>query len=265
MNFILAAVFAGLGLIVGSFLNAAVYRLRIGQFKSIFCGRSFCTHCKETLKIRDLIPLVSYLLLRGRCRFCTKKISAHYFWIELTTALAFAATVLVINPINLGELIWSLLFVTIFIFLASFDFQFTEIPDEVSLPAIGLAFLSSFLPFTISPGRSLLGLCVGVGFFVGIIVLNEVARRKQWTESNWMGGGDVRLGALLGVLFGWQGFLIALFVASLSGSLAGGALLVSKQKKAGSPIPFGPFLAFGGFITLLYGKEIWNWYVQFLF
>lgn len=254
-----------LGLAVGSFLNAAVYRLRIKEFKSIFSGRSFCVNCKKTLHIRDLIPLASYLLLRKKCRFCATKISAHYFWVELITALVFGLVAAVVGFENLPLLAWNLFFVTVFIFIASFDFQFGEIPDEVSLPAIVIAGLGSFLVFPLTPLQSLLGLIVGGGFFVGIILLNQLAYKLKLTSITWMGGGDIRFGALLGALLGWQNFLIALFAASLIGSLVGGLLMCQKKKGFFSPLPFGPFLALGGLLALLFGNEIWSWYLGFIF
>jgi len=254
-----------LGLAVGSFLNAAVYRLRIKEFKSIFFGRSFCTACKKTLHLRDLVPLASYLLLQKKCRFCAQKISSHYFWVEFITALVFGLVAAVVGFENLPLLAWNLFFVTIFVFIASFDFQFGEIPDEVSLPAIVLAFLGSFLAFTLTPLQSLLGLTVGGGFFVGIILLNQLAYKLKLTLITWMGGGDIRFGALLGVLLGWQNFLIVLFTASLIGSIVGGLLMLQKKKGFFSPLPFGPFLALGGLLALLFGNEIWSWYLGFVF
>jgi leader peptidase (prepilin peptidase) / N-methyltransferase len=254
--------FIFLGLTVGSFLNAAIYRLRTKEFKSIFFGRSFCVHCKKTLHIKDLIPLLSFLLLRGKCRFCAKKISTHYFLVELTTALAFGAVVAITGLENLPLLIWNLFFTTIFIFLASYDAKFIEIPDEVSLPSATIALLGSFLSFTLDPSQSFIGALVGGGLFVGILLLNELALRLKWTELDWMGGGDIRFGLLLGALLGWHGFLVALLLASIIGSLMGGILIFQKKKGFFSPLPFGPFLALGGFVALFFTENIWNWYFR---
>lgn len=264
MDFITIFSFGLLGLVIGSFLNAAVYRLRIKQFKSIFLGRSFCVHCKKTLQLRDLIPLLSFLLLGGKCRFCSQKISAHYFWVEFITAVTFSLVAGLTGLENIPLLIWNLFFVTVLIFLASFDAQFGEIPDEVSLPAILIATLGSFFTFMLTPSQSLLGVIVGGGFFVGVLLLNELAYRLKWTRANWMGGGDVRLGLLLGALFGWQGFLIALFIASVSGSVFGLTQIALQKRDAKTPLPFGPFLVLGGIVTLLFGGELWGWYEGFL-
>jgi leader peptidase (prepilin peptidase) / N-methyltransferase len=244
-----------LGLAVGSFLNAAVYRLRIKEFKSIFFGRSFCVKCKHVLRVRDLVPLASFLLLRGKCGFCSKKISSHYFWLELITALAFGLVASATGFENISLLVWNLFFATVLIFIASFDFQFGEIPDEVSLPTFLLAFLGSFLVFTLTPVESLIGLLVGGGFFTIIVLISN---------GKWMGGGDIRMGLLLGALLGWQGFVIALFIASLTGSIIGVSQILRKKHKLKSPLPFGPFLALGGILTLLFVSGIWDWYLGFL-
>ena len=240
-----------LGLAVGSFLSAAVYRLRIREFKSLLFGRSFCPSCKKTLRVRDLIPLLSFLWLRGKCGFCRKKIPQHYFWVELCTALVFGLAAFSIGFQNLLLLAWNLLFITVLIFLASFDFQFTEIPDEVSLPAAALAFLGSFLNFTVTPLMSLTGLLVGGGFFAIIVLLSQ---------GRWMGGGDIRMGLLLGALLGWKGFLVALFLASFSGSVLGIIQILQKKRKLKSALPFAPFLTAGGIIALLFGEGIWAGY-----
>ena len=253
MGFLQIFVIGIIGSAVGSFLNSAVYRLRIREFKSIFLGRSFCPNCKKSLRARDLIPLVSFFLLGRKCQFCTQKISTHYFWVELITASIFG---LIAWQMGFGQnslLLWHLLFATVLIFLASFDFQFGEIPDEVSLPATLFAFLGSFFIFTISPAESLVGLLIGGGFFTAIVLASN---------GKWMGGGDIRMGLLLGALLGWQGFLIALFIASFSGSIVGIAQVIQKKKKLKSTLPFAPFLAMGGIIALLFSEKIWEYYAQ---
>ncbi len=244
-----------LGLAIGSFVNAAVYRLKIRKIKSLFFGRSFCPRCKKILHIRDLIPLASFLLLRGKCRFCSKKISAHYFLVEFFTALAFGGVAMFTGFENLPLLAWNLFFTAIFIFIASFDFQFGEIPDEVSLPAFFLALAGSFLAFTPNFTMSLVGLLVGGGFFAAIVLISN---------GRWMGGGDIRIGLLLGALLGWQGLVIAVFIASFLGSVVGIVQIVQKKKKLKSSLPFAPFLAMGGVMALVFGSEIWEWYFQIL-
>lgn len=253
-NFLILVVGA-LGLAVGSFINAAVYRLRIHEFKSLLTGRSFCPKCKKNLKVRDLIPLASFLLLRGKCRFCKKKIGSHYFWVEFVTVIAFVL-VAIFGTCGTGIILWNLFFVSILIFLASFDAQFGEVPDEISLPAILLALIGSAFAFTLAPASAILGALVGGGFFAAIVV---------GSNGKWMGGGDIRLGLLLGALTGWRGFFIALFIAALVGSAIGIFEIYRGHKRLKSIIPFAPFLTGGGVIAILFAEKIWAWYLGLLF
>ncbi|MFH1375143.1 MAG: A24 family peptidase [Patescibacteria group bacterium] len=240
-----------LGLILGSFVNAAVYRLRYRK-PGLFFGRSKCIRCGHTLHARDLIPLLSYLLLHGRCRYCDKGIGSHYAWTELLFALTFIVVALFTPFGEIGLLTWNLLFAGILLFLASYDMQFGEIPDEISLPAAALALIGIALPFTLSLGTGLIGLFVGGGFFAGLVLISN---------GKWMGGGDIRMGLLLGALVGWKGFLIALFFASVVGSVVGLTQVIRKKRKLRSPLPFGPFLALGGIIAILFTNQVWEWYV----
>ena len=253
METFLILVIGALGLAVGSFINAAVYRLRIQEFKSIFTGRSFCPRCKKHLRARDLIPLASFLLLRGKCHFCTKKISSHYFFVELATAVAFLL-VAMFGECATGAILWNLFFASVLIFLASFDAQFGEIPDEVSLPAIVLALLGSAFAFTLAPSSAIVGALVGGGFFAALVVISN---------GKWMGGGDIRLGLLLGALVGWRGCAVALFIAALTGSIVGITQILRKKRKAKSAMPFAPFLAVGGIMAMLFAEEVWSWYLGF--
>lgn len=251
MDFLLLFGAAGLGLILGSFTNAAAYRLRYRK-PGLFFGRSKCVKCGHTLHARDLIPLLSYTLLRGKCRHCDKSIGSHYFWTELLFALTFVVVAFFTGFTEIGLLLWNLLFAGIFLFLASYDLQFGEIPDELSLPAALLALLGIALPFTPSLSTSLIGFFIGGGFFAGLVLISN---------GKWMGGGDIRMGLLLGALLGWQGFLIALFFASVVGSVVGLTQVIRKKRKLRSPLPFGPFLALGGIIALLFTNQVWEWYV----
>ncbi|MFH0833967.1 MAG: prepilin peptidase [Patescibacteria group bacterium] len=249
MEIFLILVIGALGLAVGSFINAAVYRLRIGEFKSLLTGRSFCPKCKKNLEARDLVPLASFLFLKGKCRFCKKSIDPIYFWTELATAVAFLL-VAIFGACSTGALLLNLFFVSILIFLGSYDARFSEIPDEVVLPAIVFAFL-------VAPGfATVVGALIGGGFFTALVLASN---------GKWMGGGDIRLGLLLGALTGWRGFLVALFVASLVGSIFGVAAILRKKKKLRSEIPFGPFLAAGGIVAILFAEKMWSWYFGALF
>lgn len=241
-----------LGLITGSFINAAVYRLRNRELKSLIWGRSICRLCKRQLTVRDLIPLLSYLIQRGKCRFCHKKFGARYFYVELITLLAFLGLALHQGFQHPALLAGQLFFTAVLIFIAYYDYLYHEIPDAVSLPAIVLALLGVFyFPFP-GLGSALIGFLVGGGFFLLLILISR---------GRWLGGGDLRLGALMGLLLGWQGFLLALFLASAVGSIVGGILLQQKMLKLKSQLPFGPFLALGTYLALLFGEMFWSWYL----
>jgi leader peptidase (prepilin peptidase)/N-methyltransferase len=242
---------SGLGLLIGSFLNAALYRLRNNK-AGIASGRSACPSCGHQLAAQDLIPVLSYLFLRGRCRYCNQKIGLHYPLVELITAASFGLATWQLGVGNLWELSWVLLFTAVLIFLASYDWQYFEIPDAVSLPAVGLALTGSLLPFGLNFIDALIGTIVGGSFFFVLVAASN---------GRWMGGGDIRLGALLGALLGWQLTLIAIFLAALVGSLAGLLQICQKKKQLKSAVPFGPALALGGYLALLWGHQIWDWYV----
>lgn len=237
------------GLIFGSFLAAGIERLHLrdGRF---WLGRSRCLSCHKILAARDLIPLVSFWLLKGRCRFCQIKIPRVTLVLEILTSGVFILVAFFTR--DLGILLWNLIFVTVLIFLAVYDFLYQEIPDEVSLPVICLVFLSSWLTFTPTPWASFGGLILGGGFLAVLILVSQ---------GRWFGGGDLRFAALLGGALGPLGLLLAFFLASFSGTLVGLILIRLGRKKLNSQIPFGPFLGFGGLIALLFGKQFWNWYL----
>jgi leader peptidase (prepilin peptidase) / N-methyltransferase len=244
-----------LGAIFGSFFSAGIYRLR-NKKAGFFFGRSICPKCKKKLLARDLVPIISFLLLQGKCRFCHKKIAASYFYLEILSVLAFGMLAF-FGSSDLPQLIWSLVFVLVLIFLGIYDFLFFEIPDVISLPAIILALFSSFFVFTpLNFLESVIGCMIGGGFFLALVLLSN---------GRWMGGGDIRLGALLGALLGWQNFLFALLLASFLGTLVGGFLIWQKKKSLNSQIPFGPFLALGGFLALIFGEQILDFYLQNFF
>lgn len=250
-----------LGLLIGSFINAAVPRLR-ARDGSFFTGRSECPQCKHVLTAKDLVPIASYLFLRGHCRYCHASIGLRYFLIELITGALFGLTAAVIGDGSIPLLIWDLILVAILMFLATYDVLYREIPDEVSLPAIIIAIIVSCFGLKLHWDDGLIGLAVGGGFFLGIILLNGLAKHFHWSDKEWLGGGDIRLGALLGAALGWQGFLLTLFLSSLTGTAVGLGLIATKKAEMSTAIPYGPYLALGGFITLIAGSDLITWYIQ---
>lgn len=235
-----------LGLAVGSFLNVVILRLPRGQ--SLVTPSSHCGSCGKAIRWFDNIPIVSFLWLRARCRQCGARISWRYPVIEATTGVLFALAA--------GRMGWSLeligawVFVAALIALAAIDLEHQIIPDSISLPTLAAGLALSF----VTPSRtwidSLFGIAVGAGLPLAVIVLSRGG----------MGGGDMRLGALIGAFLGWQLALLSIFVAVLFGGVAATALLVAGRKSRKDPIPFGPFLAGSGVISLLWGDALLSWY-----
>ena len=255
-----------LGAIIGSFLNVCIYRLPKSQ--SILTPASYCPYCKRPILWFDNIPFLSYLLLKGRCRYCHQSISFRYFIVELLTALLFLAVFL---KFGLGwELFIYLVFISALIIATFTDFDHLIIPDIISYPALvlGLILSTAYPPMQrtiyqwsrISTGfgegflASLIGAVSG-GLFLYLIG----AIGKKIFKKEAMGGGDVKLLAMIGAFLGWQLVILTIFISALSGSIVG---IVIKLKKGESYIPYGPYLALGAVISLLWGRELINWYLR---
>jgi len=240
------------GLVIGSFLNVVIYRTKIK--KSILRPRSFCPCCKRILAWRDLIPILSFIALKGRCRYCRKKISPIYALVELATGVLFVLFYLQTGNFNLA-LVFNLFFASILIVAFVYDLKYYLIIDNaILLGAIG-AILGSIILASPSFPRAILG-SLAAGSFFAIIVL--VSRGK------WMGGGDVKLGFLLGLILGWPKILVALFLAFILGSIVGLFLVIRGQKKLKSAVPFGTFLSLAAMIAMLWGDKILNWYLHLI-
>jgi leader peptidase (prepilin peptidase)/N-methyltransferase len=250
-----AAIALIFGLIIGSFLNVCIYRLP--REKSIVFPPSSCPGCGEPISPRDNIPVISYLLLAGKCRRCGQKISLRYPAVELLNGLLYTA---VIYHFGIGwHLPLLLAFVSAMIVVTFIDLDFQIIPDVITLPGalIGLA-ASHFLlpdPFTryslLGFVDSLIGLLAGFGSFYLIALLSRGG----------MGGGDVKMMAMVGAFMGWKGVFLTTLIGSLAGSLVGIALMIFKGKGRKTKIPFGPFLAAGSLVTLFFGGMVLDWYL----
>ncbi len=250
-----------LGLFFGSFLNVVVYRLH--RAESFIKGFSKCLFCQHRLYPKDLVPLFSFLWLKGKCRYCRQRFSQQYFWVELFTAIAFVLIWWRIFPtadlaIWLDQVTWLAASQVIFWWLLAswlivifvYDFKYYLILDQVSLPAIVFAFVGNLLL-----GDSWLNLLIaalaGGGFFLLQFVLSK---------GRWIGGGDIRLGLLMGMILGWPQIITALFLAYVLGSIVGIGLLLTKKKGWQDKLPFGTFLTVATILTMLYGQEIIKWY-----
>ncbi|HEX2092819.1 MAG TPA: prepilin peptidase [Longimicrobiaceae bacterium] len=240
---------AVLGAAVGSFLNVCIYRLPEGE--SVVSPRSRCPECGHQIGWRDNVPVLSWILLRGRCRGCGTRISIQYPLVELTTALLWLAA-----AVRFG-LSWQALsaavFFTLLLGIALTDARTYIIPDEFSLGGLAMGLLLSFAPEGISVVRSFAGAAVGFGLLYAVAVVGEWVFKKPA-----MGGGDIKMMAMVGAFLGWQGVLLTLFLGALLGTL----VFAPISWKTGKLVPFGIFLALGAAVTEPWGEAITGWYVS---
>jgi leader peptidase (prepilin peptidase)/N-methyltransferase len=240
------------GAMVGSFLNVCIFRLP--KEESIIWPGSHCPHCKKQIKFYDNIPLISYLLLKGRCRYCKGSISLQYPLVEGITALSSLFLIIKFGP-SLSYLLY-FAFVAALIVITVIDLYHQIIPDAISLPGIGVGLLASLLIPQITFFNSLIGILLGGGS------LFSVATLYQWLfKREGMGGGDVKLLAMIGAFLGWKAVLLTILLSSLIGSVTGILMMVVKGKDFKYAIPFGPFLSLGAVISLFYGENIIRWYL----
>lgn len=241
------------GALVGSFLNVCIFRLPRGE--SIVVPGSHCPHCKIPIQFYDNIPLISYLLLRGRCRHCRAPISFQYPLIEGIAALSSFILLMRFGP-SLNYLFY-FSFIAALIVITVIDFFHQIIPNVISIPGIGVGILGSLIIPHISFFDSLKGMVLGGG------ILFLVATLYQWLfKREGMGGGDVKLMAMIGAFLGWKAVLLTILLSSLIGSMTGMGVMAFKGKDFKYAIPFGPFLSMGAVISLFYGEEIINWYLN---
>jgi len=240
------------GALVGSFLNVCIFRLP--KEESIIWPGSHCPHCKKPIKFYDNIPLISYLLLKGKCRYCKGSISLQYPLVEGITALSSLFLIIKFGP-SMSYLFY-FAFVAALIVITVIDLYHQIIPDVISLPGIGMGLLASLLIPQITFFNSLIGILLGGGS------LFIVATFYQWLfKREGMGGGDIKLLAMIGAFLGWKAVLLTILLSSLIGSVTGILMMVVKGKDFKYAIPFGPFLSLGAVISLFYGEEIVRWYL----
>jgi prepilin signal peptidase PulO-like enzyme (type II secretory pathway) len=271
-------VLAILGLCLGSFVNALVWRLHEQskesreqraenkQKLSVLKGRSMCPHCGHILAAKDLIPVLSWIGLKGKCRYCAKPISWQYPVVELLTAALFVfsytywpyfqGTTLENEGVVL--FIFWLVFLAGFVALAVYDLRWFLLPDKITYTLIGLALVQVLLVvFWFDGGLGALkdvslSLVVGGGIFYALF---------QLSGGRWIGGGDVKLGALIGLILGQpQLSLLMIFVASVLGSVVSVPMLLTGHAKRDTHLPFGPFLILATIIVRLFGLSLITWY-----
>jgi leader peptidase (prepilin peptidase)/N-methyltransferase len=241
------------GLLIGSFLNVCIYRLPLQA--SVTWPASHCTSCRRPLSWFENVPVVSWLVLGGRCRTCRASIPAMYPLVELTTALVFAGGAAIYGLSVL--LVVRLAFACALIVLFAIDLRHRILPNVITLPGIAVGFVASwFLP----PGwiSSLLGLLAGGGVLLGIA---EAYRRVRGQDG--LGMGDVKMLAMIGAFLGWPLMVLTLVFASFTGSIVGVGLMASGRGDMQAALPFGTFLAVGALVAAVAGDPILAWYLAF--
>ena len=242
------------GACIGSFLNCVIYRLKEKQ--SFLSGTSFCPRCHHQLGFFDLIPVLSFIFLKRKCRYCEEKISWQYPLVEIATGGIF---LLIFNFQNFIITLYLLIISCLLIIIFVYDLKHYIIPDKVIYPAIVVAFLFNFLNSYIINHKSFFNpLFAGLGAGVFFFLLWFVSRGR------WIGLGDAKLVFLMGLFLGYPKILTAMFSAFLIGAIMGIGLIILGKKTLKSQVPFGPFLVVGTFIALFWGREIVKWYLNLI-
>jgi prepilin signal peptidase PulO-like enzyme (type II secretory pathway) len=254
VEILLIVIFALLGLAVGSFLNVCIDRLPLN--KSIVFPPSHCEACQHKLAAKDLIPVFSYLRLRGRCRYCKAAVPRRLFWVELATALIFALLSwhYGLSPALGIMAFYACLFIVIFVI----DLEQGLILNKVVYPGMVVAFLLALYPWpwlTQSIGMRVAYAALGGGIGFALFLLIALVSRGG------MGWGDVKLAALIGLATGFPLVFLAIIMGAILGGIVAVALVIAKRRKRRETIPFGPFLALATMITLLWGNNILSWYL----
>ncbi len=274
MQIYLLLFYAVIGLVIGSFLNVCIYRIPLG--KSVAFPSSRCPHCAQPIRPYDNIPVLSYLLLRGRCRACGRSISIRYPLVELLTGLAFYACAAVWNftaPTYVNSLFLSVVIVLVFI-----DYNHQILPNVLTLPGvIAGVLLSAFQVPTVFADRvsyniallfgadnfqralpwtgSVLGAIIGGGSLYLIAFIYQLLRKKQG-----LGMGDIKMMAMVGAFLGWRLSILTIFAGSFLGSILGISLIFLRKMNLQSKLAFGVFLGIGAAFSLFLGLSLIHWY-----
>src|SRR5262249_35076582 len=241
-----------LGTVVGSFANVCIYRLP--QRLSIIFPGSHCPSCQEALRPWQNIPVLSYLLLGGQCAMCKTAISPRYPLIELSNGLLY---IFLYHHYHLSVrgVVFALL-ATALLIVSCIDLAHTIIPDAITLPGIVVGLGTSLWLTPVGVRSAVLGVILGGGLFLLMAVLSVVILKREG-----MGGGDIKLIAMLGAFLGWQAVLVTIFLAAVFGACVGLALILLRRKGRSEPLPFGPFLALGALLAMVWGETILTWYL----
>ena len=261
MNLILLTLLASvIGLVIGSFINVVVFRTHAGE--SWVKGRSKCQSCLEPIAAVDLVPVMSFFALKGRCRHCSSVIEWQYPAVELVMGILFgllyARAALgigipaFVDPSEVFALfVRDVTVASFLVIIFVYDFKYSYILDRFTLPAMVLA-----LMFNVLLGADVWSLLLG-----GLLIGGFFAIQFLISNGKWIGGGDIRLGMLMGFLLGAEIGLLALFLSYLFGAIVGIYLVAMKKRALDSHVPFGTFLAFGTLIAMIWGEQLLAWYV----
>lgn len=249
-----------LGISVGSFLNVLIDR--IPNHQSVF-GRSHCDHCGKILSWFELIPIVSFLVQKGSCRSCWAKISLQNPLLEAITGLLFLLLFLKIKSFNL-DLFFYLAIFALLLALAVIDLKTNLLPDELTLPAIVAALFYLLIPRSF-PSANLFTLPPFFNFLSALAIASLFYLIVKLTHERGMGGGDVKLAFLMGLVLGFPKIVIALYLAFLTGALVSLMLIALGKKRFGQTIPFGPFLVLGTYTTFFFDRILLNFFNMLIF
>ena len=239
------------GAAVGSFLNVLICRIPEG--KSIVYPSSHCPKCSHPIRFYDNIPLISYLVLRGRCRDCREKISLRYPLVEVLTALM---SFLLFWKFGLStKYLFSFIFTAALIVITFIDLDLQIIPDVITLPGIPLFFLAAVFFMDVKVMEALLGILIGGGCLFAIAFLYELITKREG-----MGGGDIKLLAMMGAFLGWKSLFFILFASSLLGAVVGISTMIAKGKDMKYAVPFGPFLSAAAVAYLFVGVDVMEYF-----
>ncbi len=255
MNLVVSTVFVFmLGTIFGSFLNVVIYRLP--QRLSIVRPGSRCPHCQAPIQLYDNIPLISFLILRGRCRKCRAPISGRYPLVEGAAGLLLAGLWLQFAPSAawvpfIADAVFALMLVAVFFI----DLDHQIVPDAITYPGLAIGLLLAIPEGRVVPS-ALSALGAGASFLL-IAILSEAVMKREG-----MGGGDIKLAAMIGAFLSWPAVVVALMLAVTVGAIGGLALMALRKRIRTDPIPFGPSLAVGGMVALFAADGIIRWYLN---
>jgi leader peptidase (prepilin peptidase)/N-methyltransferase len=243
------------GACIGSFLNVCIFR--IPENKSIVYPGSACPLCGYRLKSYDNIPIISFLWLRGKCRNCKSIIALRYPLVECLGGF-FAVCVYLQYGISLEALVY-FVFIAVLLVITFIDLDHRIIPDVISLPGIVAFYLAAVLLLSIPALDALIGVLAGGGSLYIVAVAYQLLTGREG-----MGGGDIKLLAMIGALLGWKGVVFTIFVSSATGTLVGVAVMLATRKGMRVAVPFGPFLAVGAVTYIFFGPQLIDWYFNFL-